>query len=278
MDFLNLKSVFTIAKKEFLDNVRNKWILIITILFVLLLLLFSYAVGLEQDEIFGDVQATVVGLLAISSFLIPIIAIILGFNTISGEAENGSLYVLLSYPVKRIEVLIGKILGLGSVIAFSTFIGFIIGGIIIAIGSDSTPWLSYFAFIGLTMFIGLIYLNLSILVSSICKSRTRSIGGGIFIFLWTMIYGTIIGIVYYLTTENATEKLQEMSLTGKIPDLFYNSAVFNPGDLYSYAVTKAFDSDVYLGFLNTGNILLFLTIWFIVPAILAYIFFRRRDI
>ena len=275
---INLKSIYTVAKKEFLDNFRNKWIIIITILFVLLLLLFSYAAALGEEQLFGDMESTVVGLLVISSFLIPIIAIILGFNTISGEAESGSLYVLLSYPVKRIEVLIGKILGLGSVIAFSTFIGFSIGGLIIAVSSSSGSWLSYFAFIGLTISIGLIYLNLSIFVSSICKSRTKSIGGGILIFLWSLIYRTIVGIVYYLTNNNATEELDAINQADIIPDFFYNSAVFNPGDLYSYAVSKAFNPDISLGFLNMVNILLLMLIWCIVPVVLAYIFFKRRDI
>jgi len=280
MNGFSPKATYSIAKKEFLDNFRNKWTIILTIVFVLIMLLFSYVFGIEEEGIFGNMESTVLGLLASSSLIIPIIGIILGYSTISGEAESGSLYVLLSYPLRRIEILIGKVLGLGSVIAFSTLIGFGIGGIIITISSgDNASWLSYFSFIGLTIMLGLIYLNLSILVSSICKSRARSIGGGILIFFWSIIYGIIVSALYYATTPNATERLREIRLTGEAPQLFYNSAVFNPGDLYSYTVTKVFNSDAYIGdFLNLGNMLVFLIIWLIVPVILAYIFFRRRDI
>ena len=35
--------ILSIAKKEIMDNIRNKWIILITILFVALTLLASYA-------------------------------------------------------------------------------------------------------------------------------------------------------------------------------------------------------------------------------------------
>ena len=33
----NPKSIYAIAKKEFLDNIRNKWIILLTIIFFMLL-------------------------------------------------------------------------------------------------------------------------------------------------------------------------------------------------------------------------------------------------
>ena len=41
----NFRSTFTIAKKEFMDNIRNKWIIVLTIIFVLLIIIFSYVAG-----------------------------------------------------------------------------------------------------------------------------------------------------------------------------------------------------------------------------------------
>ena len=131
MEVINFKAIYTIAKKEFLDNIRNKWIIAMLIIFLLLTILSSFLAGGQAggDETFGGMEDTVVTLLSISSLLIPIIAIMLGYSTISGEAENGSLSIVLSYPIKRIEVLIGKLLGLGSVLFFSIVIGFGLGGI-----------------------------------------------------------------------------------------------------------------------------------------------------
>jgi ABC-type transport system involved in multi-copper enzyme maturation permease subunit len=280
---INPRSIYTIAKKEFLDNIRNKWFLLLTVLFVILILAFSYVAGGQTGgDTFGNMQNTVFGLLGISSILIPLIAIILGFGTISGEAESGALYVVLSYPVRRIEVLLGKLLGLGLVITVSIFLGFGLGGIIIAATVGTESFGGYIGFIILSIFIGFIYLSLSICISSYCKKRITSIGGGIVIFFWSIIYGTIVLAILF-ATGGSLENL----MTGDIPDWFFNSVVFSPSDLYQTAVQRAFGvSTIDAGgfsiqipdFLSTPMVLIYLTIWFTIPLILAYFFFKRRDI
>ena len=280
MKKFNPKAMYTVAKKEFLDNIRNKWIILLTFLFVLIIVLFSYAAG--SGGTFGNMQNTVFGLLSISSILIPLIAIILGFSTISGEAESGALNIVLSYPVRRIEVLLGKLLGLGSVIIVSIFIGFGFGGVIITLTVGSESWLGYIAFIFLSIFIGFIYLSLSICISAFCKRRITSIGGGLLVFFWSIIYGTILTAVYF-ATGGSFENLMD----GIIPDWFYNSVVFSPSDLYQTTVQRAFGggtieamgfSVTLPDFLSSINLVIFLIIWFLIPLVLAYYLFKRRDI
>jgi len=282
MDGFNFKSLYTIAKKEFLDNIRNKWVILLTILFIILIIVFSYVAGAGSEDTFGGMQSTVFGLLGISSLLIPLIAIILGFSTISGEAESGALNVVLSYPVRRIEILLGKLIGLGTVISFSVLIGFGLGGIVIAMTVGPESWVGYFGFILLSMFLGFIYLSLAICVSAYCKRRITSIGGGIIIFFWSLIYGTVMIAVLYA----AGGSFQDF-LGGKIPDWFFNSVVFSPSDLYQTAVQRAFGvvtieqagfSVAIPDFLDWPVLLSSQIIWFMVPLVLAYFFFKRRDI
>jgi len=282
MDGFNFKSLYTIAKKEFLDNIRNKWVILLTILFIILIIVFSYVAGAGSQDTFGGMQSTVFGLLGISSLLIPLIAIILGFSTISGEAESGALNVVLSYPVRRIEILLGKLIGLGSVISFSVLLGFGLGGIVIATTVGPESWVGYFGFILLSMFLGFIYLSLAICISAYCKRRITSIGGGIVVFFWSLIYGTVIIAVLYATGGSFQD-----FLGGKIPDWFFNSVVFSPSDLYQTAVQRAFGvvtieqagfSVAIPNFLDWPVLLSSQIIWFIVPLVLAYFFFKRRDI
>jgi ABC-type transport system involved in multi-copper enzyme maturation permease subunit len=286
MKIFNPKTIYTIAKKEFLDNIRNKWAIILTILFVLIIVLFTYtygtgASGLDSKKLMEEI---VFGMVGITSLLIPLIAIILGFSTISGEAESGALYIVLSYPVKRVEVLIGKLLGLGSVIILSIFIGFSLGGIAIAItvGPGLESWVGYIGFIFLSIFLGFIYLSLSICISAYCKRRITSIGGGILVFFWGMIFGTLLLAVLY-----ATGGTFKNLMTGNIPEWFFNSVIFSPGDLHQTAVQRAFGvekidfmnfSFTIPEFLSAINLVIFHIIWFIIPLVLAYYFFKRRDI
>jgi len=280
---VNLKSIYTVAKKEFLDNIRNKWVILLTIIFVILIVVFSYVAGGQTGgDTFGNMQNTVFGLVGISSLLIPLIAIILGFSTISGEAESGALYVVLSYPIRRIEVLLGKLLGLGLVITTSIFLGFGLGGIVIALTVGTQSFVGYIAFILLSVFLGFTYLSLSICISAYCKRRITSIGGGILVFFWSMIYGSILMAILF-----ATGGSMEDIMAGNIPDWFFNSVVFSPSDLHQTAVQRAFGVTTIDAagftmsipeFLSVPVLLLSHIIWFIVPLVLAYYFFKRRDI
>jgi Cu-processing system permease protein len=286
MKLVNPKTIFTIAKKEFLDNIRNRWIIIMTVLFVILFLLFGiYAGTLTKNSFFGDVKATAMLLSGISSFIIPIIAIVLGFSTISGEAESGALFVVLSYPVKRSEVLIGKFLGLGSVLIFSILCGFGIGGIVIAATGGGGSIISYLLFIAFSIILGFIYLSLAIMASSFCKTRVKSILAGFLIFFYAMLVDTIFFVIYMSTGGT-------IDLTGQtpmnFPSWFYTAQViFSPMDSNQYAASLSYNvrtikmnqgTFTIPDHITTVSIFIINLIWIIIPLLLAYFFFKRRDI
>ena len=95
-----LNSIFSIAKKEILDNVRNKWIIVLTIIFASLALVVSYF-GSIFSQGWQNFGATISGMMSLVQFLIPIIGLMLGYAAIIGEIEKGSMSSLLSLPAKR---------------------------------------------------------------------------------------------------------------------------------------------------------------------------------
>ncbi len=281
---INPKAIYTIAKKEFMDNIRNKWIIVMTIIFIILAIASSYLAGRQAGggEIFGGMEDTVVALMSIYTLLIPLIAILLGFSTIAGEAETGALYVVLSYPVKRVEVLLGKFLGLGSALAVTPLIGFGLSGVVIAATVGAEEGVAFLAFIALAIILGLMYLSLIICISALCKTRVRAIAGGIILFFWAMIYGMIVMAIYYAT---GGDFMKLMTGEGTYPDWLWSSVVFSPGDLNQMAVMQAFGLKQAMGisieapdWMSMNLLLVVQLVWIIVPLILAYFFFKRRDI
>lgn len=276
---INPKPIYSVAKKEFMDNIRNRWIIALTVIFVILTFAASVLGGKGS---IGEMGETVTTLLSISCVLIPLIAIMLGYSTISGEAESGSLSVVLSYPVRRIEVLLGKFFGLGMVIVISVVIGFGSAGSIIIAVAGASKWSSYLAFIGLTILLGILYLSLSICFSAICKKRVTSLGAGIVIFFWSMIYGTIIFGIYLSTGGSWADLMTEQA---KLPNWLWASVFLSPSDMYQSAVMLAFNIKQAFGFnittpgfINLRSIIFVQLLWTIIPLILAYYFFERRDI
>ena len=167
---MNLNPMFIIAKKEIMDNIRNKWIIILSIIFFLLTLVVSYF-GSLYSEGWQDLDITISGMMNLVQFLVPIIALILGYAAIIGEIERGSMSALLSQPTSRIEIVLGKFIGLGSIISITIIAGFGIAGFIIALNVTNTNFIDYLIFIASTILLGLIFLSLAIFFSTLFKKR-----------------------------------------------------------------------------------------------------------
>ncbi|RLB75545.1 MAG: hypothetical protein DRH15_13900 [Deltaproteobacteria bacterium] len=276
---MNPKKILAVAKKEFTDNVRNKWLLVLTAIFLVMTVASSIVAGGGE---MGEMDLTVTTLLTLSSMLIPVIAIMLGYGTIAGEAESGALSVVLAYPVRRTEVLLGKFIGLSSVITASVVGGFGIAGIIISLATKGNEWRGYIIFMLLTILLGVLYISLSMCFSAILKRKSTALGGGILVFFWGMIIGTIwIGI--YLSTGGSLTELY--SGRGTFPNWFWVELFLSPQDGNQTAILLAFGKKEVMGFsfnipswVNLGSIVLSQIVWTILPLLLAIKFFKRRDI
>jgi ABC-type transport system involved in multi-copper enzyme maturation permease subunit len=281
---VSFRVIYSVAKKEFMDNLWNKWILALTAIFIITTIAASYLAGGQTGTAsgFGGMEETVASLMGISSLLVPIIAIMLGYATISGEAESGALHVVLSYPVRRIEVLLGKFLGLSFVLVFSILIGFGIGGVIIVATAGADAAGGFLVFIGITILLGMLYLSLAMLASSFAKKRSTSLGLGVLIFFWGMIYGMIVfGI--YLGSGGDFNDLISGSIS--FPDWLWASIYASPMDMSQMGAMMAFGITQFFGFdmaapdfMSMGTIVFAMFLWTIIPLILAYFLFKKRDI
>ncbi len=275
-----MNKILAIAKKEFMDNWRNKWIIALSAIFLILTLVISY---FSKGE-WQDVSATIGDMMIFVEFLIPILGLMLGYATIVGEKERGSLAIVLSCPVRRWEVLLGKFLGLSCVIASSIFIGFGVAGIIIGINVKGVKWLEYFSFIASSILLGIVYVAISIMLSSLFKKRTTAMGGAIFTFFFSMIWGIILFGLFLITYKSNPGQILNNGFTA--PNWFYFLSALNPVD--------AFESLVYLNvtpsrkiipikinypsFYNNTFLFSMLLLWIILSFAIAYLFFKNKDI
>ncbi len=176
-----------------MDNIRNKWIILVSVMFAtshLGCLLFRFTGKPVDGKILG---ITISGMTELGSFLISIVAFMLGYATIIGEIERGSMSSLLSLSATRFEIVVGKFLGLGAVLCFTILIGYGIAGIVIAFNVSNVDYLEYLIFIGLTMLFGLVFLSVALFFSTVFSKRSTALGGAI--FLW-FLFNIILPIVF----------------------------------------------------------------------------------
>jgi len=104
-----MNAVFIIVGKEIRDGLRNRWVLATALLLAMLALSLGFLGSSPTGAVKVDpLTVTVVSLSSLSIFLVPLIAMLLAYDAIVGEIDRGTMALLLSYPVSRWQIMVGK--------------------------------------------------------------------------------------------------------------------------------------------------------------------------
>jgi len=276
--------ILSIAKKEIMDNIRNKWIILVSVMFALLTLVVSYFGSLGSNG-WQNLGNTISGMTQLGSFLISIVAFMLGYATIIGEIERGSMSALLSLSATRFEIAVGKFFGLGIVLCLTILVGYGVAGMVIALNVSNVNYLEYLTFIGITMVFGLVFLSVALFFSTVFSKRSTALGGAI--FLW-FLFNFILPIVFVgllATTTDFTQITMESTIV--VPEWYHFLNLFNPISVYSSLISITIgpvQSSTGAGFIpnpswySTGLLMGVLLSWIIVFFILSVWRFQRKDI
>ncbi|OIQ80720.1 ABC-2 family transporter protein [mine drainage metagenome] len=180
---IEFAQVATIAGKEFRDRIRNRWVLAIAVVFAAFALVIAYFGAAQAGSVgFRSIEVTIASLVSLVIYLIPLIALVLGFDAIVGERERGSLDLLLSMPITRLELILGKYLGLSAALALSTVAGFGLAGLAMAGQMDAGALFHYTGFILSSVLLGMSFLSLAVMLSVFATDRAGA--SGLSIALW----------------------------------------------------------------------------------------------
>lgn len=232
-----LTDVMTVASKEFLDDIRSKRLLLIGIFYIGIGLLMSggvwfvYVKGWVPMLFATATPADVVlSLMSLASILLVILAIILPSDSVSQEKSSRTIYQLLSKPVGRNSVIIGKYLGCLSVISFLFIISAILSYVLTTILTGVLPGAGHVAMIALALLSMLllfaVYVAIGILVSTVTRNPLVSIV--VSLLVW----------VGFLAIDIAAFILGIFSIMGNIPATAAttSSSVVDPFSLYPWYV------------------------------------------
>lgn len=174
---MQLSPILAIAAKEFRDRLRNRWVLAVALVFMAFSLAITYFGGAQQGAVgVRSIEFTIASLVSLVIYLIPLIALLLGFDAIVGERERGSLDLLLSLPLTRVELLLGKYLGLAGALTASTLGGFGVVALLLWQQSGGAGLFHYIGFMLSSVLLGLAFLSLAVLLSVLASERTRASG------------------------------------------------------------------------------------------------------
>ena len=238
------KDTWNIAKFEFNSEIKTNRTMILIIFFTLFITGMGWLLGDLQKEgspILGSVQTpedAITRLSWFTFFVVSLAAIAVSSDNIYKEKQSNTISLLLSRPVSKESIILGKGIGLTGAIGAPAFIAMFIGLILMIKGGETPRILAIggYMILGLLMILTIVFLQLCF--SIISKSGAESVvyGLGVWLLL-TLVWSLIILAAAFVlgidvTTENFEHNEEYQSVVAKM-------GLFNPGIVYQFGVGLA---------------------------------------
>jgi len=276
-----MNPVWIITGKEVRDSLRNRWVLAATMLLAALALSLGFLGSTPTGSVKVDpLTVTVVSLSSLSIFLIPLIAMLLSYDALIGEIERGTMALLLSYPVSRVQILAGKFIGHIIILTLATAAGYGLAGIALQLangGIDIAAWKPFALLIAASVVLGAAFLAMGYVISA--KVKERGTAAGVAIGVWLVFV-----VVFDMTLLGVLVADSEQTITAPVVE---GILLLNPADIYRLLNLTGYENTaMYAGMaglseqisLTVPVLLAAQVLWVFVPLVLAAWIFGRRQI
>jgi Cu-processing system permease protein len=276
-----MRNVLLIAGKEIQEALRNWWVIAITLLLAALALTLTFLGSAPTGNVgVHALDVVIVSLSSLSIFLLPLIALLVAHDAIVGEIERGTMLLLLSYPVGRWQVLLGKFLGHLAILAFATILGYGAAALALLAGGTkiaAEEWQAFAKMIGSSILLGAAFIAIGYLISASVRERGRAAGIAIGVWLlFVLIYDmALLGLL----VADQGRLISARALDGLL--------LLNPTDIYRmYNISGSADVSAFSGMAGLAGatalsplvLLVALAAWTLVPLALAKLAFARTEL
>jgi len=275
-----VRTIAIIAAKEIQEGLRNRWVLATTLLLAALALSLTFLGSAPTGNVgAGALDIVVVSLSSLTIFLLPLIALLISHDAIVGEMERGTMILLLSYPVGRYQIVLGKFCGHVLILAFATVIGYGVAAGALAISGAAVLAASWYAFawmIGTSIMLGAAFVAIGYLISSLARDRGTAAGAsvGVWLIMVLVFDMALLGLLVVDQGKTVSASMLEQLL------------FLNPTDIYRLANLTGFNVSQFSGMAglagsagaSTLALLIGMALWIAVPLGLATASFARREL
>lgn len=221
-----LSTVATVGVKEFRDCVRGRWLGVAAILFALLSLAIVYgtaAIGGNLD--FRPLNVVMNSLVSLTVFLLPLVAFMISYDAFVGEAESGTLLLMLTYPLNRLEWLMGKAIGQSAALLIALILGYLpLVGLTAGklLPYELTTLLVDLSGMLLSAWIlGVIAIFIAYLVSLSVSSKNRALGMLLLIWLiFVLLYDLGLLVLSIAASDSIGREVMQMCLLANPASVF----------------------------------------------------------
>lgn len=275
-----MRAVFVITAQELLDALRNKWVLSATLVLASFALALAYLGSAPVGTVgVAPLGVTMVSLSSLTVFLLPLLGLLLSYDAVVGESERGTLLLLLSYPVRRWQFLVGKFIGHLAVLFIAVIVGYGAAGLIVVWRLEEIAGqeiAAYGVMMASSILLGAVFIGLGYGISSFVRERATAAGVALAVWLAMVVVYDFV-LLGALTSGGGI---------GLSEGLFNSMLLVNPADAYRLLNLSAFETTANLsgmaGVVSNGHAtaiasLSSLILWVVVPMFGAGLIFSRKE-
>lgn len=189
--YSTLRAVRTVARREYRIAARNRREVGLTALFALFAVVVVAFAAARPDARHDVVVASLVEL---GVYLVPLVALVVGYDAVVGPEESGTLDTLLALPVTRGTVLVGTFLGRTGVLCGASLVGLGAGGVAATVLLGSTGVAAYGRFVLVATATAAAFLAVGVLVSSLAGEKTRALGAALGVWVWFVLLHDLLAV------------------------------------------------------------------------------------
>jgi ABC-type transport system involved in multi-copper enzyme maturation permease subunit len=206
-----------ISRSVFVEKIRSKGVIVLLFIGIILTYVFPLISsvllpheGLTSDDMIGGENPVIGGGLVLFSMLL---SAIVSSDLISRDLSDNSFVLYFSRPIRPLDYLAGKMLGVFGIMSVFCLLPVIIYGVAIIVTQSGSEYLESLEVLGRGAVAGILtsifFMGLGTMFSSVTKSRTYA-GVGTFVsfFVLTLISGMFLSIDVNWRLVNPLDLLQ----------------------------------------------------------------------
>jgi ABC-type transport system involved in multi-copper enzyme maturation permease subunit len=155
-------------------------------------------------------ERTVVSLLNLVQYLVPLLGLLLGHDLMVSESEERTLRLIFATGVSRSRVLFGKFIGGCLTLSVPLALGFAIAGVAIGLSAGTQSLLPFtrLAFSGLGL--GILFLALGLTVSAFSRTRVQALVVALLAWCVAVFVFDLVALGCFVSTKapNASHEIE----------------------------------------------------------------------
>ncbi|MDH6368910.1 Cu-processing system permease protein [Paenibacillus sp. PastF-3] len=179
-----MADMLQVARREIKMGFRNPWA------YSFLGLFCTFSLGLlliNSQNVVEGYTAVTGSMLSLIVYLLPLMTLFLGSFSLTSEKEEGSWQLLSTYPIGTFSFILGKYMGLASVLLIIVAFGYGLMGMMSGLMGMAFDSSTYFLFLAFSAGLVILFLTIALLIGSLSGNRWQALTVSVAVWFFLVI-------------------------------------------------------------------------------------------